>query len=222
MSQPASIGATSGPLVLADISGYTGFLQDVTEMHRDDAFAGGNIPAAYGLISTLLDGIIGRLAPPFTLSKLEGDAVFAFARSSDPVPHGDALLDCIRACYASFRVQVAGAESVWSCRCAACSRVDLLDLKFVIHAGSFAIAPMGGGLELIGPEVVMAHRLLKNGAAAQLGVSAYALFTDAAVAALDVPLDGTIPAEERYEHYAPIGVRLLPLRERMPILPLAG
>ena len=76
----------SGPLLLADISGYTGFLQSVTDAHRDDAFAGGQVPDAYGLVSSLLDGIIARIAPPFTISKIEGDAVFAFARDDDDVP----------------------------------------------------------------------------------------------------------------------------------------
>src|SRR3972149_6165151 len=72
-----------GPLLLADISGYTGFLQDVAHAHRDDAFAGGQVPDAYGLVSSLLDGIIQKTVPPFTLAKIEGDAAFAFARAAD-------------------------------------------------------------------------------------------------------------------------------------------
>src|SRR5690242_4857759 len=73
----APSGLATGALVLADISGYTGFLEAVSAAHYDDIFGGGAVPAAYPLISTLLDGIIGRLHPPFRLAKLEGDAVFA-------------------------------------------------------------------------------------------------------------------------------------------------
>ncbi len=169
MAPSSSTGAASGLLLLADISGYTGFLADVGTAHRDDAFADGRVPDAYALISTLLDGIIERLVPPFTLSKLEGDAVFVFADDTDDVPRGAAFLACLAACYGAFQEHLAGAERIWTCRCHACSRVDTLDLKFVIHAGGFFIQSIGGGRELVGPEVVMAHRLLKNGAAEQLG-----------------------------------------------------
>ena len=114
--------AAEGPLLLADISGYTSFLQDVEVTHRDDAFANGAVPDAYGLMSSLLDGIVARIAPPFTLSKIEGDAVFAFATLDADVPIGEALLDCIRSCYADFSARLAQAGEVWTCTCDACAR----------------------------------------------------------------------------------------------------
>ena len=86
--------AASGPLVLADISGYTAFLQSVASAHAADAFADGNVPEAYAILTRLLDGIVERLVPPFTLSKLEGDAVFAFATERDAVPTGSDVLMC--------------------------------------------------------------------------------------------------------------------------------
>jgi hypothetical protein len=211
MDRSVQPGGASGPLLLADISGYTGFLQSVTEAHRDDAFAGGQVPDAYGLVSSLLDGIIERIAPPFTISKLEGDAVFAFARDEDDIPRGAALLDCLAACYTSFREQLESAEQIWTCRCDACSRVDTLDLKFVLHAGSYVVQSIGGGRELAGPEVVMAHRLLKNRAAELVG-PAYALITEAAAARLAVPADGAHELTETYEHYPPIAARVYALR----------
>ena len=77
-----------GPLLLADIGGYTAFLRAVATAHESDAFANGAIPDAYAMMSSLLDGIVGRLVPPFTLSKLEGDAVFAYATDGSTVPRG--------------------------------------------------------------------------------------------------------------------------------------
>jgi len=212
MTPSLSAGPASGPLLLADISGYTGFLQAVAHAHRDDAFAGGNVPDAYALVSSLLDGIIERVAPPFTLAKLEGDAVFAFARGEDPVPRGTGLLACLASCYGAFRERLTGARDVWSCRCDACARVDSLDLKFVVHAGGYVVQSIGGGRELVGPEVVMAHRLLKNGAANLVGHPAYALITEAAAAALDVPAAGGLELTETYEHYPPIRARVYALR----------
>jgi Protein of unknown function (DUF2652) len=204
--------AAQGPLLIADISGYTGFLQDVEAAHRHDAFANGAIPEAYGLMSSLLDGIVARIAPPFTLAKIEGDAVFAFGTADDPVPRGDALLDCVRACYAEFESRRAQAGEIWTCTCDACARASGLDLKFVLHAGTFVLQEIAGSRELSGPDVVMAHRLLKNGAAAVIGDGAYVLVSAAAARSLDVPVTDAVRMTETYEHYAPIDTFAIALR----------
>ena len=217
MTQPFQTGSVSGPLLLADISGYTSFFQIVAETHRDNAFfTGGRVPDAYGLVSSLLDGIVERLVPPLTFSKLEGDAVFAFATDDVDVPRGAAVLDWLTTCYTSFRDRLAGAGEIWSCQCDVCSRsggVDLkgLDLKFVLHAGSYVVQSIAGSRELVGPEVVMAHRLLKNHAAELVG-PAYALVTDAAAERLAIPMGAARQFTEEYEHYPPIAVRVYPLR----------
>lgn len=200
-----------GPLLLADISGYTAFLQAVAEAHRDDAFADGAVPEAYRLMSNLLDGIVARIAPPFTLSKLEGDAVFAFASDAD-VPHGEELLGCIRECYADFHVRLTDVGKIWTCTCTACLRATSLDLKFVLHAGRYVLQQIAGSRELTGPDVVMAHRLLKNSASEQVGHGAYALLSAAAVTRLEVPVAGAIPTMETYEHYPPISAFAFALR----------
>ncbi len=196
--------AAQGPLLLADISGYTSFLRDVEVAHRDDAFAGGAIPEAYGLMSSLLDGIIEKVVPPFTLAKIEGDAVFAFATADDAIPRGEALVDCVRACYAEFESRRAQAGAIWTCTCDACARAGGLDLKFILHAGKYVLQQIGGSRELGGPDVVMAHRLLKNGAAEVVGGGAYLLLSAAAAASFEIPIGDAIPMTETYEHYAPI------------------
>jgi hypothetical protein len=204
--------AARGLLLLADIGGYTSFLRAVEEAHRDDAFAGGNVPPAYALVSSLLDGIVDALVPPFTLSKLEGDAVFAWAADED-VPRGAALLERLGACHVAFRQRLGQVHDVWTCRCDACARVDALDLKFVVHAGPFVIQSIAGGTELVGSDVVMAHRLLKNGAAAVVGHGAYALVSDAAVRRFDVPTEGSRSLVETFEHYAPVETHVYSLLE---------
>jgi Protein of unknown function (DUF2652) len=214
-TRPGPVRA-SGPLLLADIGGYTSFLQSVAVAHRDDAFADGAIPDAYAVISALLDGIVGQMVPPFTLAKLEGDAVFAFASDARAVPHRDAMLGCIRDCYADFRLRLDGAHEIWSCRCDACSRVDALDLKFVLHEGEFIIQSIAGAQELVGPDVVMAHRLLKTRAAEVVGTGAYALLTDRAIERFDVPTAGSAEIVETIEHYADVRGRVYPLLAAEP------
>ncbi|MEO8511590.1 MAG: DUF2652 domain-containing protein [Chloroflexota bacterium] len=203
--------AASGLLLLADIGGYTSFLRAVEEAHRKDAFAGGAVPPAYALVSSLLDGIVEAIVPPFTLSKLEGDAVFAWAEEAEDLPRGPALLACLAACHADFRHRLEGVSEVWTCRCDACARVDALELKFVLHAGAFVVQSIAGRTELVGPEVVMAHRLLKTGAAALFGHGAYALMTDAAARRFDVPTAGSLLLVETIEHYPPVDLHVFSL-----------
>jgi hypothetical protein len=204
--------AADGPLVLADISGYTAFLRSVAEAHQAPEFAHVAVPDAYTVVSSLLDGIIQRLAPPFTLSKLEGDAVFAFATGMEGMPRGAGLLACIGECYANFRRMVGEVHEGATCDCHACVRLgDTLDLKFVLHAGPFVIQSVGGGRELIGPEVVMAHRLLKSRASDLVGGGAYAVISDAAAARFELPTDDALPLVESVEHYAPIRLHVFPI-----------
>lgn len=200
-----------GPLLIADISGYTSFLQAVAGAHREDAFAGGAVPEAYRLMSSLLDGIVGSVASVFTLSKLEGDAVFAFARTGSDLPDGQQLLECIRACYASFRGQLAQVGDLWTCDCEACARATQLDLKFVLHAGHFVVQEIAGSRELSGPDVVMTHLLLKTNASQLVESHAYALITQAAASRLRVPVDSAVQMTVSFEHYPPVDTFVVPL-----------
>jgi hypothetical protein len=206
--------AARGPLALFDIGGYTSFLQAVAAAHAADAFAEGAVPAAYAILSNLLDGIVDAVAPPLTLAKLEGDAVFAYATDTAAVPRGEELLAWLASSYAAFDGRLAQARDLWSCSCDACIRLDLLDLKAVVHAGPFVLSGIAGREELSGPEVVLAHRLLKSGAAAVAGTSAYALLTTAAVQALDVPTGSGRSLTETVEHYAPVDCLVFDLRTR--------
>ena len=213
MTHLVAPSATSGVLVLADISGYTSFLQAVTLAHRDDAFADGAVPDAYAVMSSLLDGIVGRLVPPFALSKLEGDAVFAYAPDSAAVPRGPQLLQCLTECYDDFRRRVDTARDVWPCWCEACSRIEMLDLKFIVHAGPYVVQEIAGRSELVGPEVVIAHRLLKSSAAEVVGHGAFALVTEVAAARLELLPEAAIPIVETYDHYPPVGAHVFALRD---------
>lgn len=204
-------GAGRGTLLLADISGYTAFLQAVAGAHAADMAAGTFVPTAYPLLTSLLDGIIERLAPPFTLSKLEGDAVFAFAAESTPVPRGAELLGCLTACYEDYRARLDDARRLMLCECDACRSIDGLELKFVLHQGEFVIQSVAGRPELLGPDVTVTHLLLKNHATEVVGRSGYALLTERAATALAVPLERAVTITERYEHYAPVQAYVLAL-----------
>lgn len=188
-------GRYVGTIFLADISGYTRFLDEVQVAHRDDAFADGRIPPAYAMMAGLLEGIAGTVDPPFTVLKFEGDAVFAIAADAD-LPGGDAIIDCVRRCYSDFTDRLAAAGAVWTCTCDACSRSETLDLKFILHHGEFFVQQVGTHTDAVGPEINVAHRLLKNDAVGILGTTGYALFTDETVLALGVPVPDAVALTE--------------------------
>jgi hypothetical protein len=204
MTAEATIGAQRGTLLLADISGYTAFLEAVGAAHGAEMAESSVVPEAYPLMTTLLDGIVGRLVPPFTLSKTEGDAVFAFASDADFRLRGEAILGCIDSCYRSFRGRVRAMEEALTCGCDACSLGIKLDLKFVMHHGGYVVQAIAGRHELLGPDVNAVHRLLKNHASVVVGERAYALLTSAAATQLEVPVERGLWVTEEYEHLAPI------------------
>ena len=165
----------SGCLALADISGYTSYL------------AGAELDHAQDVLEDLTNTVVQALAPPMTLSKVEGDAVFVYL----PGNRVDAsmLLDTLDAAYFAFRRRQDAIDRATSCDCNACVLIPRLDLKFVAHHGRFGRQRVAGGEELSGSDVILVHRLLKNRVVDELGHPGYALYTDAVVAAMGVEPD---------------------------------
>ncbi|MCZ7532386.1 MAG: DUF2652 domain-containing protein [Acidimicrobiia bacterium] len=203
MDTNLSPGQYMGGLLLADISGYTAFLENVRLAHASDAFADGQIPYAYGLLSSLLGGIVEKVDPPFTFVKFEGDAVFAVADEGF-APPGPDLLACVTGCYDEFVSRMDEAALTWTCTCNACGVVNSLDLKFVLHHGDYIVQTIGTHVEVLGPDVTVAHRLMKNSAARNVGSSAYLLITEAAEQAFGLTLPNGFRFTEPIEGSAAI------------------
>ncbi len=200
-------------LLLADISGYTGFMSGVELAHGVD-FSGG-IPAAYGVLGALLDDVIDSLEPDFMIVKLEGDAVFAAASAAGLDGHGAAVLDRLGAMYRSFIEARTAAIPASDHLCTACPAVAHLDLKVVLHRGHSVRQALRSGSDLLGPAVNIAHRLLKNTIRDRIDFRPYLFVTDAAAAGLGLDDVGF----EHAETYADVGRiqgRVLELGEPAP------
>ncbi len=174
--------------LIADISGYTEYLSGVEIDHAQDILA--------DLIST----VVTALKPTFRLAKLEGDAAFCFA----PTDKVDAslLLDAVERCYFGFRRRRRDVRQATSCECNACLRIPDLNLKFVAHHGLAITQKVAGQQELLGSDVILVHRLLKNTVVETTGINAYALFSDALVQvmAIDPAELGMREHTETYDH----------------------
>jgi class 3 adenylate cyclase len=185
--------------LLADISGYTGFMSGVEDAHGVD-FSDG-IPAAYAVLGGLLDTVIAGVGPDFDLVKLEGDAVFAAAPASRLDGDGVRVVEGLRSMYGEFIEARTRAIPAADHMCTACPAVAHLDLKVVLHRGQSVRQSVGTGSDLLGPAVNVAHRLLKNTVRERIGSRPYLFVTDAAATSLGV----SEPGLEHREAYPDAG-----------------
>ena len=136
-----------------------------------------------GILTDLLDLLLGEVKEPLRLSRLEGDAVISYAPELDRASP-QILVDRLENTYVAFRRALEQIVVNTTCQCQACVNIGALDLKFVVHHGPFAVQHVAGHAELVGPEVNFLFRLVKNRVREDLGIPGYLAFSDAAVAAL--------------------------------------
>lgn len=194
--------AERGCLVLADITGYTGYL------------AGSELEHAQDVLADLMEAVLKGLKPTLCLAKLEGDAAFVFA----PTEKIDAsmLLDTIEGCYFAFRRRLQNIRQATTCMCNACVLIPNLNLKFFAHHGEFVRQRIAGREELAGTDVILVHRLMKNSVAEAVRLQGYALFTVscAAAMAIDPEALGMREHRETYEHIGEVAMWIHDLEAR--------
>lgn len=181
-------------LVIADISGYTSFL------------AGAELDHAQDILADLMNTVVTNLRPTLRLAKLEGDAAFVYAITESI--DGPLLQDTIERCYFAFQRRLRDIRQASSCECNACVLVPNLDLKFVAHHGQVVRQRIASSEELVGTDVIVAHRLLKNDVEGATGIGAYALYTDACLAAMgltDAHAAGMVEHRETFDGVGEIG-----------------
>lgn len=186
-----------GCLLLADISGYSRYMSGVELEHSHD------------ILADLLSTVVAQLSQALTFAKLEGDAVFCYdIDPQDPPQEPPDLASLVENCYYAFRRRVRNISHLTTCNCDACTLVPRLGLKVMVHHGEFMLHEVIGQKELLGPEVITAHRLLKNTVTSSLGFRDYALFSSACVSrfAMDPEAMGLMPHSERYEDVGEITV----------------
>jgi len=190
-----------GYLVLADISGYTAYLVGTELEHARD------------VLTELLELIILRFKPTLNIAKLEGDAVFAYVPKTE-LPRDELLLELQESTYVAFRDRVESIRRRTTCQCNACKLIPSLDLKFITHFGEYLLQSVSGIIELVGSDVNLVHRLLKNQVSETTGWKAYILFSEPALTQVNLELEDLHELLERYEHLGEIKTYSLDLHAR--------
>ncbi len=194
--------AKKGYFILTDISGYTEFLTRSELDHAQDA------------LQNLFDVQLAHIKHPFVISGFRGDAIFMYVPETN-FCEPQALLESLENLYFVFADALRQMTYNTTCTCRACKNMSRLDLKMVIHYGEYVIQKLGDREELLGADVIVPHRMLKNNVIEQTGIESYALFSDAAAEAsklsqLAYPL---VSHSEVYAHIGEVKMQVLDLRK---------
>ncbi len=177
--------------VIADITGYTAFM------------TGSELEHAQDILKTLFDTLLDNIKPPLIVSNFQGDAILTYAPEGS-FSRGETLLETIETIYCEFSHTLENMHRNTTCTCRACANIPKLDLKLFVHHGEYVIQDMRGKSELSGPDVIVAHRMMKNDVKEKTGLKAYTLFTEAAVNGLGLA-DFTCEMKSHSETYDHIG-----------------
>jgi len=190
-----------GYFVIADISGYTSYVAKTELEHSHE------------ILTELLELLVEKFTPLMVISKLEGDAVFAYS-GEGTFARGDTLLEFLESTYVAFRDRQVSMRHKTTCTCAACQNIPSLDLKFIAHHGDFIVQQIGHVRELVGSDVNLIHRLSKNHVSEATGWRAYIMFTEKCLDHLNLDLEDTHVQMEEYEHLGEIKTYNIDLHKR--------
>lgn len=191
-----------GCLLLADITGYTEYMGGTELMHAQD------------VVADLLETIVDAVEPQFQLSKLEGDAAFAYANAGSINP--SMMMDTVENAYFKFQKRLRDIAHSTTCECNACVRIPSLDLKFFVHDGEYVVRHIARSEELTGSDVILLHRLAKGTSGERIGKPAYAVFTKATLDSMtmDPSILGFIPHTETFSDIGDVAVYVQDLAVR--------
>ncbi|MES0361964.1 MAG: DUF2652 domain-containing protein [Anaerolineales bacterium] len=184
-----------GYLLIADITGYTRYLSESELEHAQET------------LTALLELLVEKTRPPLVISRLAGDAVISYGLRQNFFL-GQSFIEKIEDTYVTFRKALERLVLNNTCQCTACANISNLDLKFFVHYGTFGIQRITDHDELVGTDINLLHRLLKNSVTEATGFGAYALYTDATMHQLGIEEfeEMLTPHNEAYEHLGEVRV----------------
>ncbi|HVT02737.1 MAG TPA: DUF2652 domain-containing protein [Thermoanaerobaculia bacterium] len=193
-------------LMIADISGYTDFMLANEK----------SLEHSHLVIGELIKTILQQVELPLTLAKLEGDAIFMYAVKDEQFEvHAETIGQRLLQFFQLFSDKVGELTVSSFCKCGACTNIDKLKLKVIVHSGRCAFYPIANLTELSGVDVIIIHRLLKN----SVGRNEYVLLTESAENDLKISLTLLEESSETYDAIGTIKTFVFLSPEAQPYLP---
>lgn len=147
-------------IFIPDISGFTKFVTNTEIDHSNH------------IISELIEVILGSNILNLEVSEIEGDAVLFYKKGK--LPSLSEIFSQTRKMFIEFHKYLREIERNNVCQCGACKNASGLSLKFIAHLGEIKETTIARFTKLIGSDVILAHRLLKN----HIPYKEYLLLTD--------------------------------------------
>ncbi len=192
-----------GYFLIADITGYTGYLRSSELDHAQQT------------LTALLNLLIKQTKPPLVISRLAGDAVISYGLREGFL-QGQTFAETLEQTYVAFRRAIELMVRNTTCPCNACRNIGALDLKFFVHYGEFAVQKLDAHDELVGSDVNLLHRLLKNHVTECTGLKAYTLYTDVAIRQLGLG-DSRASLVRQDEQYEQLGTVVAWVQDMHPV-----
>ncbi|HSJ88694.1 MAG TPA: DUF2652 domain-containing protein [Anaerolineales bacterium] len=193
--------ANKGYFVITDISGYTEYL------------TGSELDHANEILQSLFDAQLQAVKHPFLISGFRGDAIFMYVPETNFV-QPQSFLEALENFYIVFAQTLQQMQYNTTCTCRACRNMSMLDLKMCTHYGEYLVQKLGDREELLGADVIVPHRMLKNHVIEKTGIKSYALFSDVAAQKLNLLeyCEKLVPHTEVYEHIGEVPMSVHDLR----------
>ena len=135
-------------IFMPDISGFTKFVTETEIEHSNH------------IISELIEIIINSNMLELKISEIEGDAILFYFLGKPP--KAEEIINQSKRMFIDFHAELKAMERSIVCECGACTTASNLTLKFITHYGMCREVPIQNFTKLIGSDVILAHRLLKN------------------------------------------------------------
>jgi len=135
-------------IFIPDISGFTKFVTKCEINHTNH------------IISNLINIILDSNPLELKVSEIEGDAVLFYFKGMPPKK--EEIIQQSKRMFIDFHTNLKAMERNFFCKCGSCTTASNLTLKFIVHYGVCKEVPIHNSTKLIGSDVILAHKLLKN------------------------------------------------------------
>lgn len=188
-------------MCVPDMSGFTEFIV------RND------LELSKEVIPTLLTGIIESNTIGFEVGDIQGDAVL-FYKITD-IPKFSEVIEQCRNIYFDFEARIKTIEKLYPDQIKSIIRPSFLGLKFIIHYGEVGVTSIQEKTRIIGEDVIVTFRLMKN----SIPLDEYILITEDCLDQYHQIIPAKVldwatiqEGEDEYEHLGKIRYKFIDLK----------